>query len=197
MDFLRFLFTRKFLRHFLIMIGITAILIWIIFQSLSWYTKHDKLIIVPDFRTLYIHDVIGNHDYIDYRFMVIDSVYDPEKSSGSILTQDPLPGSRVKQHRMVYLTIVSFIPEKTDVPNLKDLTLRQAQSMIESSGLRIGRLTYIKSFDEDAVQQQFFRGKPVAPGTKIDKGSKIDLTIGIGAKAQEMKLDSTGIDDSE
>jgi len=191
MDFLRFLFTKKFLKHFLIMIGITAVLIWITLQSLSWYTKHDQFIIVPDFRTLYVYDVLGNSDYRDFNFMVIDSVFEPEKPKGSILTQDPLPGSRVKQNRMVYFSIVTFVPEKTAVPDLKDLTLRQAQSILESAGLRLGKLIYIKSFDEDAVQQQFFQGRPVAPGVKLDKGSKIDLTIGMGAKAQEMKIDTT------
>jgi len=173
------------------MIGITAVLIWITLQSLSWYTKHDQFIIVPDFRTLYVYDVLGNSDYRDFNFMVIDSVFEPEKPKGSILTQDPLPGSRVKQNRMVYFSIVTFVPEKTAVPDLKDLTLRQAQSILESAGLRLGKLIYIKSFDEDAVQQQFFQGRPVAPGVKLDKGSKIDLTIGMGAKAQEMKIDTT------
>lgn len=173
------------------MIGITALLIWITLQSLSWYTKHDHFIIVPDFRTLYVYDVLGNPEYRDFNFIVIDSVFEPGKPKGSILTQDPLPGSRVKQNRMVYFSIVSFVPEKTEVPDLRDLTLRQAQSTLESAGLRLGRLMYIKSFDEDAVQQQFFRGKPVVPGIKIDKGSKIDLTVGMGAKAQEMKRDTT------
>jgi len=194
MDFLRFLFTKKFLKHFLIIIGITAVLIWITLQSLSWYTKHDNFINVPDFRTLYIYDVLGNPDYREFNFMVIDSVFDPQKPKGSILWQDPLPGSRVKQNRMVYFSIVTFVPEKTVVPDLKDLTLRQAQSLLESAGLRLGKLMYIKSFDEDAVQQQFFEGKAVAPGDKLDKGSKIDLTIGMGAKAQEMKKDTAAYD---
>lgn len=197
MDFLRFLFTKKFLKHFLMMIGITALLIWITLQSLSWYTKHDDFIIVPDFRTLFVYDVLGNPDYRDFNFMVIDSVFDPEKPIGSILWQDPLPGSRVKQNRMVYFSIVTFVPEKTVVPDLKDLTLRQAQSMLESAGLRLGRLIYIRSFDEDAVQQQFFRGNPVTPGVRLDKGSKIDLAVGIGAKAQEMKKDTTPADSVE
>ncbi|MEI6455257.1 MAG: PASTA domain-containing protein [bacterium] len=194
MDFLRFIFSLKFLKHFLIMIGITAVLIWFVLLSLSWYTKHDEFIVVPDFRTMYINDVIGNPDYRDYNFMVSDSVFDPEKQSGTILFQDPYAGSRVKRNRMVYFAIVSFVPEKTAMPDLKDLTLRQAQTMLETAGLRLGKLMYIRSFDEDAVQQQFFRGKPIPLGTKIDKGSKIDLTVGMGAKAQEMKIDTTAED---
>jgi beta-lactam-binding protein with PASTA domain len=194
MDFLQFIFSRKFLKHFLISVGITAVLIWITLQSLSWYTKHDNYIIVPDFRSLYVQDVLGNPDNRDYQFSVVDSIFDADKPRGSILSQDPFPGSKVKTNRMIYFTVTSMIPEKTTMPDLRDLTLRQAQAMLESAGLKPGRLLYIRSFDEDAVQNQLFERKPIAPGTIIDKGSVIDMTVGMGAKAAEMKIDSTTAD---
>jgi len=194
MDFLRFIFSKKFLKHFLISVGITALLIWITLQSLSLYTKHDDYIIVPDFRGIYIDDVLGNPENRNYQFSVIDSVFDQDKIKGSVLTQDPYPGSKVKQNRMIYMTIVSMVPEKTVVPDLRSLTLRQAQSMLESAGLKLGKLLYIRSFDEDAVQNQLYHGSVVQPGTKLDKGSPIDLTVGMGAKAVERALDSAMVD---
>jgi len=196
MNFLRFLFSKKFMVHFLVMIGISSILFWVTLLSLSWYTKHDKYIIVPDFRTIYIHDVLTNLDNRDFNFYVVDSVSDPEKPSGTILTQDPMPGAKVKKNRMIYLTIVSFVAEKTVMPDLKSLTLRQAQSVLESSGLRLGKLTYVRAFDEDAVQQQFFQGKIILPGTRIDKGMLINLTVGMGARAVE-RSDSARVDSLE
>jgi eukaryotic-like serine/threonine-protein kinase len=194
MDFLRFLFSKLFLKHLLIAIGITVVLVLVTMQALSWYTKHNDYIIVPDFRSLYYQEVVGNAEYKNYQFLVIDSVFDADKPKGSILTQDPFPGSKVKKNRMVYMTITSVIPEKTTMPDLNDLTLRQAQSMLESSGLKLGKLLYIRSFDEDAVQNQLFEGKPIRAGTVINKGSVITLTVGMGAKASEMKRDSTEAD---
>jgi eukaryotic-like serine/threonine-protein kinase len=194
MDFLRFLFTKKFLKHFLIAIGITLVLIWIILQSLSWYTKHNDYIIVPDYRGLYFTDVKSNPDNSNYQFNVIDSIFDADKPRGSILSQDPFPGAKVKKNRMVYLTVTSMVPEKTTMPELRDLTLRQAQSMLESAGLKLGKLLYIKSFDEDAVQNQLFKGRPIKAGTELDKGSVIILTVGMGAKAAEAMIDSVGVD---
>jgi beta-lactam-binding protein with PASTA domain len=194
MEFFRFLFSKKFLKHFLISIGITAILLWITFYSLSWYTKHSDYIVVPDFRGQNISDIMKADRFTDFQFAINDSIFDPDKPKGSILSQDPYPGSRVKHNRMVYLTIVSLIPEKTSMPDLKDLTLRQAQSMLESSGLKLGKLLFIKSFDEDAVQNQLFERKVIAPGTKIDKGSVIDLQVGMGARASELKKDSLKLD---
>ena len=194
MNFLRFLFSKKFLKHFLISVGITAVLLWITFYSLSWYTKHSDYIVVPDFRGQIFTNVSMGDKYTDFKFAVNDSIFDSEKIKGSILSQDPYPGSRVKHDRMVYLTIVSIIPEKTAMPDLKDLTLRQAQSMLESSGLKLGKLIFIRSFDEDAVQNQLMGNRVIAPGTKIDKGSIIDLQVGMGAKASQMKKDTAVLD---
>jgi eukaryotic-like serine/threonine-protein kinase len=191
MNFLRFLFSKKFLRHLLIAIGATFVLILIILQSLSWYTKHNDYIIVPDYRGLYFTEVQVNPENFNYQFKVIDSIFDTEKPRGSILSQDPFPGAKVKKNRMVYLTITSMVPEKTMMPELRDLTLRQAQSMLESAGLKLGKLSYITSFDEDAVQNQLFKGRIIKAGTELDKGSVINLTVGMGAKAM---VDSLRVD---
>ena len=190
MDFLRFLFSKLFLKHLLLAIGIFAVLVWITLQSLAWYTHHSDYLVVPDFRAQNLQSIKENSDFANYRFSVIDSLFDPDKPKGSVLTQDPYPGSKVKKDRTIYLTITSFVPEKTMMPDLKDLTLRQAQSMLESAGLKLGRLQYIRSFDEDAVQNQFFKGRVIKPGSSIDKGSVISLTVGMGAKADEAGQDS-------
>jgi len=194
MDFLQFLFSKKFLKHLLIAIGIMILLIWLTLKSLSWYTKHSDYIIVPDFRGQYIHEVLGSVNNRNYQFSIVDSIFDSEKSSGSILSQDPYPGSKVKKNRMIYLTITTVIPEKTTMPDLRDLTLRQAQTMLESSGLKLGRILYIRSFDEDAVQNQLFEGHSIRAGAVLDKGSRIDLTVGMGAKAAEARMDSVEFD---
>ena len=135
-----------------------------------------------------------NKDYKNYQFSVIDSIFDADKPKGSIISQDPFPGAKVKRNRMIYITVTSQIPEKTTMPDLHDLTLRQAQSLLESAGLKLGKLLYIRSFDEDAVQNQLFNGKPIPAGSIIDKGSIITLTVGMGAKASEARLDSIGKD---
>jgi len=197
MDFLRFLFSKKFLKHLLIAIAATVVLIWIVLKSLAWYTKHNEYIIVPDFRGLPMTEVRANPDNGFYQFNVVDSLFDPGKDKGIILSQDPFPGAKVKKNRMVYLTITSTVPEKTIMPELRDLTLRQAQSMLESAGLKLGKLFYIKTFDEDAVQNQLYKGQPIRAGTEIEKGSVINLTVGMGARAAEVASDSVPGDSLE
>jgi eukaryotic-like serine/threonine-protein kinase len=186
MDFFRFLFTKRFLKHFAASVVIAVILIWIAMMMLGVYTKHGDYIMVPDFNGKLMDQLKSNSDYSDFDFIVIDSAYEMDKTKGSVLHQDPFPGSRVKKGRKVYLTIVSSVPEKTTMPDLKFLTLRQAVSVLESSGLKVGKLEYIRTFDEDAVQQQYFEGRVIQPGTIIQKGSAVNLVVGMGSKGQDI-----------
>jgi beta-lactam-binding protein with PASTA domain len=185
MDFLRFVFSRLFLKHLLIATAVFLVLVWITLRFLAWYTHHNDYLVVPDFRGQPVPEKDNADESGNYRFQVIDSLFDPDKPKGVILTQDPFPGSKVKKDRTIYLTITSIVPEKTIMPDLRDLTLRQAQTMLESAGLKTGNIQYIKSFDEDAIQNQFYKGRVIKPGVSIDKGSTISLTVGIGAKESE------------
>jgi len=184
MDFFRFLCTRRFLRHFLGMIVVVAVLVWIILFALKIYTQHGKYFTVPDYSGKLIDDMMAGPDSKVFEFVVIDSVFDLSKPKGMVLHQDPFPDSKVKENRKIYLTIVSVLPEKTSMPDLKFLTLRQAISTLESIGLKSGKILYVPTFDADAVQQQRYKGEVIAPGTRLDKGSVIDLTVGIASTGQ-------------
>ena len=198
MDFIRFLFTKRFLKHFTLSVGISGVLIWLAFILLSIYTKHGKYIEVPQFTGQNIDQVLVDPANSDFEFVVIDSVFDLRSPKGMILRQDPYPDSKVKKHRKIYLTVVSTNPEKTSMPDLKYLTLRQAVSILESTGLIVGKISYIPTFDEDAVQQQLRDGEIIDPGTKLDKGSVIDLTVGMGSQGQaateESEQDTLGVE---
>jgi eukaryotic-like serine/threonine-protein kinase len=178
------MFTKRFLKHFLASAGVFAILLTIVFFLLSLYTKHGRYLDVPKFIGRNADSVMNDQAFHDFEFVVIDSVFDLKSPKGMILRQDPLPDSKVKSNRMIYLTIVSVNPEKTSMPDLKFLTLRQAISILESTGLKVGRISYIPAFDQDAVQKQSYDGKYIEPGTKLDKGSVIDLTVGMGSQGQ-------------
>jgi eukaryotic-like serine/threonine-protein kinase len=190
MDFFRFLLSKRFLKHFAASVLIMAVLIGITLVFLGVYTSHGDNFTVPDFSGKTVDQVNTNPDNADFDFVVIDSVFYPEKIMGTVINQDPFPGSKVKKGRKIYLTVVSSIPEKTSMPDLKFLTLRQALSVLESCGLIVGNLEYIRTFDADAVQQQYLDGKIVRPGTRIDKGTRIDLVVGMGSKGQALPAKS-------
>ncbi len=195
MDFFRFLGSKRFLRHLAGIVVLLALVTWGIFILLNLYTRHGDYISVPAFSGLTIEQVSSDAQYKNFEFIVMDSVYDPEKPKGTIVNQDPYPLSQVKEHRKIYLTIVSLIPEKTTVPELRNMTLRQATGTIESLGLRVGAITYVPAFD-DAIQEQKYKGSVIEAGTKLDKGSTIDLVVGLGSGSAGKNLNNTEEPDS-
>ncbi len=194
MDFIRFLFSWKFVKQVLLAVVFTAAIVWGTLIFLSSYTGHNKYIPVPDIRGKLIGEVMQSTFYADFRFIVLDSVFDPELPPGTILYQDPWVDTRVKQNRQIYVTISSSTPDKVSMPDLKFLTLRQAESMLESYGLKVGNLFYTPAFDADAIQQQLYNDQPIEPGERIYKGSVIDLVVGTGGGSYQILIENTQVD---
>ena len=177
---LHFLKEKKFYINLLIILALCGVLLWITFRLLDKYTRHDKVYTMPDFVGQDFQQV--KHDYHkDFNFILIDSVYPKGQQPGSIYQQDPLPGSKIKKGRNVYAIIVAVTPEKTIMPNLKNLSLRQALGSLESAGLDVERLDY-KDID------QYYDGQPIKEGTELVKGSKIVLKVGFGQDRMRAKV---------
>jgi beta-lactam-binding protein with PASTA domain len=66
------------------------------------------------------------------------------------------------------------------MPDLKNLSLRQALVTLEVNGLKAGNLEYVDYFARNAVIDQEINGEPVDPGTEIYKGTVVDLVVGKG-----------------
>jgi eukaryotic-like serine/threonine-protein kinase len=175
-----FLKSKVFFRHTLIAILITIILMWVTLRLLSIYTRHGSYITVADFKGIpiaQINSFAANHDM---EAVIIDSLYDYALQKGTVAMQDPAPGTKVKKNRKIYLTVVANKPEQISMPNLVDLTLRQAIAMLETYGLKTGTFTYVPDIAHNAILRQKYKGKDIKIGTLIEKGSKIDLVIGKG-----------------
>ncbi len=153
--------------------------------SIKKITKHGQAITLPDYSGLFI-DELDNEN--DFEFFVIDSIHDATREKGSIVAQDPLPESKVKEGRKVYLTVVAMLPEQVAMPNLIDLTLRQAKSILETYGLSVSSLKYVPDIAKNAVLQQNYKGKKIKQGVLLEKGSKINLVLGEGLHQERISV---------
>jgi beta-lactam-binding protein with PASTA domain len=142
---------------------------------------------MPNFIGQDYHEVERQYAH-DFHFFLIDSVYPKGQQPGSIYQQDPLPNSKIKKGRNVYIIIVAETPEKTLMPNLKNLSLRQALGTLESAGLEVEHLDYKDSPYKNAILDQYYNEQPIAEGTELVKGSKIVLRVGIGNDKTKIKV---------
>lgn len=190
MSFFSFIKSRFFWRHTLIAVVLTIVLIWVSLRLLNIYTRHGSYITVPNLKGLSIASLDDFASENDIEYIINDSLYDYSLTKGTVAMQDPLPGTKVKKDRKVYLTVVALKPEQVNMPNLVDLTMRQAAAMLETYGLKIGSLTYVPDIAHNAVLRQKYKGADIKEGTLVEKGSRIDLVLGKGEDTE-----STGVPD--
>lgn len=180
MGFFSFLLKKKFYLHLGIAIVLTMVLFFLVLKYLDIYTRHGEAYIMPDFKGSTLNEVKAqNFDEI-FDLVVIDSVFNNEEIPGTIMLQNPRAGSKVKKGRNVYITTVAIMPEMTTMPDLKDLTLRQAITTLKSRGIGIRTLQFEPYIAEDAVIGQYLNEDTLMAGTEIEKGSEIDLVLGRG-----------------
>ncbi len=171
---------KRLYLHLALMAVLAVFLIWLTVAIVNNFTRHGQAIPVPDFSGLYFEELEQNPEFSKFSFLVIDSIYDPTKERGTIINQDPTPESFVKEGRKIYLTLVAMNPKMVAMPELKDLSLRSATSLLETYDLKVGKLTYEPDIAMNAVLKQYNKGKKIEPGTMILAGSTIDLVLGLG-----------------
>ena len=106
----------------------------------------------------------------------------------SVVEQDPVSGSEVKEGRKVYIKLNANGYAYIKLPNLIQQTYRQALPTLKAIGLNEGIITYKPDIGKDMVLEMLLNGKPIAAGQKVMKSSKIDLVLGDGKIGYEDEI---------
>jgi beta-lactam-binding protein with PASTA domain len=176
-----FLFSKLFLLNLLGAIVFLFLVFGFTYKWLDSYTNHGSTITVPDLKGLRISSIDGFLKDKALRFKVADSsIFDLEKPAGTVIEQDPLPSEKVKENRTIYLTITKTVPPKIKMPNLVDVSYRQAEAILISYGLKPGQTIYKPDLCKNCVLSFSMKGKPLKAGDEITKGNVIDLVLGDG-----------------
>lgn len=160
-----------------ILLGVIAAAVLI---SLNVYTKHGKTESVPELKELPLDEAISMLNRHNLNYEIIDSVYLRNKKLGTIVEQNPAPNTIVKPGRPVYLIINSKAVRKITLPDLRDISLRQAEAMAQSLGINIAGVEYASSEYKDLILDVKYKGQPLLPGSAIPEGGSIVLVAGSG-----------------
>ena len=157
-------------------------------EFLDDYTKHDEFVEVPAFEGFHFSEVDGFISDKELSYEISDSIFDPSKPRGIVLEQLPDAGELVKPNRKVYLTINSVVPPSILLPELRDITVRQVLSKIETYGLKVDSLIYRPAECDNCVIGVIHNNEEVLPGTRIEKGSSVSLVIGEGIGSEKIAI---------
>ncbi len=185
MKFFKFFASRAFLINIAIAIVLLIAVYFAVVLGLDSYTNHNQAIAVPDFKGLTLEEVEKIATEKNLVVEIMDSVYTNNVEKGAIYSQLPEAEFKVKEGRIIYLTINAMLPESVQMPDLVGGSLRQAKSDIETYGLEIGNLRYVPDIATNSVLKQIYNGKEIKSGELIEIGSTIDLVLGKGLSNQK------------
>lgn len=165
--------------HLLIMLGVSLVVLIVAFQIIRIYARQGQEYELPDMVGHNVSELLADNP-IELDVVVMDSIFRPGQEGGLILTQDPKGGTKVKKGRKLYITMTAYTPEDAVLPELVGLTVRQAVSELSAAGLQAGKLKFVEDPYKNNVIEQTCKGKTVYAGQQIERGSMIDLLVGLG-----------------
>jgi eukaryotic-like serine/threonine-protein kinase len=177
----KFLFSLTFLKQVLIAIVIIVVSLFLFTYWLGFTTNHGQEIIVPNLSKMTLEQAEDKLNALDLDYELLDTIdYNPDFPKLSIVQQDPHPGAKVKENRVIYIKINSTGYSNVQVPDLIQKTYRQAVPTLKALGLEVGDTTYIPNIGKDMVLEMKYKGTTVRSGQKVLRMSKIDLVLGDG-----------------
>lgn len=155
---------------------------------LPYTTNHSESIVVPELSGKSVTEIASILHGKDLRYQIYDSVYHPGERPMTVLTQYPKSGNTVKSNRKIYITVTAVNPPQVVMPNLIDASMLNAQMVLQSYGLKVGEITKVPHFAENAVLKQQLKGRDIKQGQMVSKGTAIDLVVGDGVSNVEIEL---------
>ena len=181
----KFLFSKSFLINLVAALLFAGLVIWGIFKFIDNYTLHGETISVPSLEGLTIGEVEEILTAKNLRYSILDSIYIEAAVGGTVLEQNPAIDDLVKKNRTIYITVSKVIPPRVSMPDVVDMSLRLAIGKLKSYGLKV-KTQQRPSQCVNCVLKQEINGKTVAPNEKVNKGSTVILTIGIGTSNERI-----------
>ena len=157
-----------YVKNILLALGIMMVLFFILVKGLNIYTCHGKQVIVPDVKGMQVEQAGVFFHRKKLNYAVVDSIYARNKPAGSILETIPPGGTNVKEGRTIYLTVNAATAQMLTVPQVVDVSRRQAETTLRSLGFETIRIKSVPGQHKDLVL-----GLENARGVSIDAGSRL------------------------
>ena len=185
---LRFVTARPLWVNVLAGILLVFLAIVLFMLSLNWCTDHGKTLQIPAVVGLPYDKAKELLESRGFDVEIQDSVYFDSIPPLNVVKQFPDADAVVKNNRTVYLTVNRVVPPTIEMPQLVNLTFRNAEVTLRQYGLKLGDTIYQQDFAKNAVLDQKYNGSSIKTGTKIQMGSTIDLVIGTGVTGYEFAV---------
>jgi beta-lactam-binding protein with PASTA domain len=179
--------------HLMAAILVAGILLFLALKGLNSYTRHNKAVVIPDVKGMQIREAALFFANNGLRYSVVDSIYSKDVPPGTIVDVFPVAGSKVKEGRIVSLTLNATDVEKAAIPDVSDLSFRQAHAIMQAQGFSFIEMRYVPGTYRDLAIAIESDGKELTPGERVPLTSALVLKVsdgGVNASGESISAGS-------
>lgn len=191
-DFLLKLIKSPIVVNLLLAIILTIAIIIGTLQWLDHYTLHNEAVVVPDVKGLTLDEADEFFKNSKLRYNVVDSVFSKDVAPGAIVELVPVAGSKVKEDRIVFVTINAQTSQMGKIPEIQDLSFRQAYALLRSIGFSSVEIEYVAGEYKDLAVAVELNQRPLSKGEYVPLNAPLTLKISSGDP--NMQPDSLSLD---
>jgi beta-lactam-binding protein with PASTA domain len=133
--------------------------------------------IIPNLVNLDLQQADSILAHEDLQLQILAEEADTSKQPGTILSQIPPPGTKIKEGRMVKVK-VSKAEEAVIVPQLKGISIRQAELLLAQASLKLGDVSWAPS---DSFPRNVVIENIPSSGLSVPPGISVNIVASLGA----------------
>jgi beta-lactam-binding protein with PASTA domain len=173
--------------------AVFCLIVYIVLKSLDVYTNHSKAVTVPDVIDLQIEAAAPFFKERNLTYVVIDSVYSKDKIPGAIVEMMPGADLPVKKNRIIYVTVNAKAEKKIAVPDVADISYREAFALLRTRGFEDIEYKYVSGAYRDLTIGVEYGGQMIQSGTRVPVSAKLILVVSDGSTSDYQEDDSTSV----
>jgi D-alanine-D-alanine ligase len=180
-----FLSSKIFLKNFAGMLATVIGVLALTFLWMRFYTHHGESLQVPNYLDMNIAKAIEKAEQQNLKIVVNDSIWAEDKDPGTVLEQNPIPLSRVKEKRTIYLTITKFQAEEKLLPTLAgndnyNYYARRLKQM--KVNLEVRDKQFSSKLEENTILYLYVNDKKITGadlknGVKVPQGATVEAVV--------------------
>lgn len=158
-----------------------VVVIALLIAGVIWmkhYTLHGQEVTIPRVTGMTEEEANIVLHANDMYLVIVDSTFSNKAPLGTIVEQTPPPFSHAKPDRPVYVVMNARTKRMIPLPELHDVSYRQAEATLKAIGLKVGDVLYEPSLYPDNVLDVRDGEKSLEEGTRLEEGSRVTLVIG-------------------
>ncbi len=159
-------------------IVVALVLLIIGVRWMKHYTLHGNEVTIPRITGMTEEEAQIVLRSSDMFMVIVDSTFSNKAPLGTIVEQTPPAFSHAKPGRPVYVVMNARTKRMIPLPDLRDVSYRQAEATLRTIGLKVGEVLYEPSLYPDNVLDIRDGENSLEEGTRLEEGTSVTLVIG-------------------